>query len=91
MTCGTSPSATIARGLLTQEETEKRLEQLETVVEKMNRGLEVARRSSRASPSGTPSCSQDAAADATLGLGSTVPSRVHTYKKTFTEVYAGYF
>jgi len=91
MTCGTSPSATITRGLLAQEEMEKRLEQLETIVEKMNRGLEVACCSSRASPSGTPSCSQDTAVDATLGLGSTVPSRVHTYRKTFTKVYAGYF
>ena len=74
-----------------REETEKRLEQLETVIEKMYRGeLPVAGRGT--SLPGTPGRSQDAAADAMFGLSPTVAmvSRVQKGGKTFTEVYADY-
>lgn len=74
-----------------REETEKKLEYLETVIEKMNRGeLPVAGRC--ATLPGTPGRSQGAAADAMLGLSPTVAmvSRVQRGGKTFTEVYADY-
>ncbi|KIJ62559.1 hypothetical protein HYDPIDRAFT_93869 [Hydnomerulius pinastri MD-312] len=77
-----------------REEVEKRMEQLETVLEKMNRGeLPVAGRG--AALPGTPgraSGSQDHTADAMLGLSPTVAmvSRVQKGGKTFTEVYADY-
>ncbi|KAF9220879.1 hypothetical protein BS17DRAFT_786120 [Gyrodon lividus] len=77
-----------------REEVEKKLEQLETVLEKMNRGeLPVAGRG--ATLPGTPgraSGSQDHIADAMMGLSPTVAmvSRVQKGGKMFTEVYADY-
>ncbi|KAG6330667.1 hypothetical protein ID866_8422 [Astraeus odoratus] len=75
-----------------REEVEKRMEQLETVLERMNRGeLPVAGRGGAVPPS-TPGRSQATAADPMLGLSPTVAmaSRVQKTGKTFTEVYADY-
>lgn len=72
----------------TREEVEKRLEQLEIVLERINRGeLPTAGRGASVSGRG-----QDVAADAMFGLSPTVAmvSRVQRGGKTFTEVYADY-
>ncbi|KAF8443123.1 hypothetical protein L210DRAFT_3620711 [Boletus edulis BED1] len=77
-----------------REEVEKRLEQLETVMERMHRGeLPVAGRSiSVPATPGRSSTSPDLAADAMLGLSPTVAmaSKVQKSGKTFTQVYADY-
>ena len=77
-----------------REEVEKRLDQLETVMERMHRGeLPVAGRdaSAPATP-GRASGSHGYAPDAMLGLSPTVAmaSRVQKSGKTFTQVYADY-
>jgi nucleoprotein TPR len=75
-----------------REEVEKKLEQLETVLERMHRGeLPVAGRGLPGTP-GRASGSQDHIADAMMGLSPTVAmvSRVQKGGKTFTEVYADY-
>ncbi|KAG8214434.1 hypothetical protein J3R82DRAFT_9457 [Butyriboletus roseoflavus] len=77
-----------------REEVEKRLEQLETVMERMHRGeLPVAGRDTfvPATP-GRASGSHEYAADAMLGLSPTVAmvSKVQKGGKTFTAVYADY-
>lgn len=77
-----------------REEAEKRLEQLETVMERMHRGeLPVAGRGTAvpATPGRAPA-SHAHAADSMLGLSPTVAmvSRVQKGGKTFTEVYADY-
>ncbi|KAH7885445.1 hypothetical protein F5I97DRAFT_1885511 [Phlebopus sp. FC_14] len=77
-----------------REEVEKRMEELETVLEKMHRGeLPVAGRTAALPGTlGRASSSQDHVADAMLGLSPTVAmvSRVQKGGKTFTEVYADY-
>ncbi|KAG9315951.1 hypothetical protein JVU11DRAFT_3605 [Chiua virens] len=77
-----------------REDVEKRLEQLETVMERMHRGeLPAAGRdSSVPTTPGRPSGSHDSASDTMLGLSPTVAmvSRVQRGGKTFTEVYADY-
>lgn len=77
-----------------REEVEKRLEQLETVMERMHRGeLPVAGRDASvpATP-GRASGSHNYGTDAALGLSPTVAmvSRVQKGGKTFTEIYANY-
>lgn len=77
-----------------REEAEKRLEQLETVMERMHRGeLPIAGRDTSfpATP-GRASSSHNYAADAMLGFSPTVAmaSRVQKSGKTFTQVYADY-
>ncbi|KAI6030410.1 hypothetical protein F5J12DRAFT_800153 [Pisolithus orientalis] len=75
-----------------REEVEKRLEQLEIVLERINRGeLPVAGRGATSVP-GTPGRWQDGAADPMFGLSPTVAmvSRAQKGGKTFTEVYADY-
>ncbi|KAI6139407.1 hypothetical protein BKA82DRAFT_25515 [Pisolithus tinctorius] len=75
-----------------REEVEKRLEQLEIVLERINRGeLPVAARGATSVP-GTPGRWQDGAADSMFGLSPTVAmvSRAQKGGKTFTEVYADY-
>ncbi|KAI6016239.1 hypothetical protein EDC04DRAFT_2577700 [Pisolithus marmoratus] len=74
-----------------REEVEKRLEQLEIVLERINKGeLPIAGRG--ASVPGTPGRGQEATTDAMFGLSPTVAmvSRVQKGGKTFTEVYADY-
>lgn len=74
-----------------REEVERRLEQLEIVLERINRGeLPIAGRG--ASVPGSPGCGKDATTDAMFGLSPTVAmvSRVQRGGKTFTDVYADY-
>ncbi|KAF9242663.1 hypothetical protein BU15DRAFT_72775 [Melanogaster broomeanus] len=74
-----------------REEVEKKLEQLETVIEKMNRGeLPVAGRG--ATLPGTPGRASAHTADAMMGLSPTVAMATKVQKggKTFTEVYTDY-
>lgn len=76
-----------------REEVEKRLEQLETVMERMHRGeLPVAGRNASVPATPRASSSNDHAADAMMGLSPTVAmvSRVQKGGKTFTQVYADY-
>ena len=75
-----------------REDAEKRLEQLESVLEKMGRGeLPVPGRSTPSTPFRTPGYS-DSMTDAMMGLSPTVAmaSRSQRSGKTFTEVYADY-
>ncbi|KAI6151410.1 hypothetical protein EDD17DRAFT_1636802 [Pisolithus thermaeus] len=74
-----------------REEVERRLEQLEIVLERIHRGeLPVTGRG--ASVPGSPGCGKDAATDAMFGLSPTVAmvSRVQRGGKTFTDVYADF-
>jgi nucleoprotein TPR len=75
-----------------REEAEKRLDQLEAVLERMGRGeLPIPGRNTPSTPFRTPGLS-DPMADGMLGLSPTVAmaSRSQRSGKTFTEVYADY-
>lgn len=76
-----------------REETEKRLEQLETVIDRMHRGeLPMAGRDMSVPVTPSRASSSRDAASAMLGLSPTVAmaSRVQKSGKTFTQVYADY-